>query len=362
MARGIKRRITAAVSLALGIGLFIFVLQDIGVEKIIAAISQLGWWGTAVSFLNIAIMVAGWIWSWKILLNAYDIYPSLSLITRAVIAGHTLSYITPSMYFGGEPLRIYLVSKETGASSTRITATVVLWKLLEGGTLFSLVMLGSFNAIFSGILDNSADSESLFSVPLITAGTLTVIVVWGVVAWSFVTNRHWASRICKFLQGKIPKLRERLEKVCHWLAEAENNVHDAFTHHTKAIVKVFFISLVINLTVFMRPGIYFFFSSDILFGFKELTFIFALFFFTSTFLWLTPGGIGITEFALIGIFNLVRENFPASDAVAYSLTIKGLEMVFILTGIAILIHFGAVKLPRLKRNSSPPEDEVPPPV
>ncbi len=349
MARGVKRRITVLLSITVGISLFIYILNDIGVEKIVGAIGQLGVLGTLVSFLNVCIMVFGWIWSWKILLNAYGLQPSWGLVTRAVLGGYALSYLTPSMYFGGEPLRVYMMSKELGVSSSKVTATVVIWKILEGGTLFSLVVFGSFNVVFSGALNVSEEIS-------LAAGNLLVMGAWGLMAWSFITKKHWISRFCGFLQKKLPFGKDRLTKTRSWLIEAETSVHFAFSNHTKAVLIVLVLSLIINLTVFVRPWLFFSFASggDIMFGFRNLAFIFALFFFLSTFLWLTPGGIGTSEFGLIGIFQLVNNTIPGRDVVAYSLTIKGMELFFIIIGLFILLHMGALKFPKFRKEDDPP--------
>lgn len=345
MARGIKRRITLAVSILAGIFLFVTVIQNVGgVDAIVKEIVKLGWWGALLSFVNVTAMVFGWIWSWKILLNAYGLYPSWGTLGRAVVGGYALSYLTPSMYFGGEPFRIYLVTKELNASSTQVTATIVIWKILEGGTLFSLVIIGSFNAILSGALA-VRDEVSL------TVGNFIVIGGWGLLAWSFITKRHWISRLCGVLHRKSPWGKAALARLFLWLEEAETIIHDAFSTHTKAVLQVLAISMLINLTVFVRPWIFFFFNSDVMLGFRNLSFVYALFFFLSSFLWVTPGGLGIAEGGLVEIFRLIGRNIPDQAVTAFAITVRGIELVFILVGLTILIHFGAVKLPHLRRRT-----------
>ncbi|HEY5597023.1 MAG TPA: lysylphosphatidylglycerol synthase transmembrane domain-containing protein [Candidatus Bipolaricaulota bacterium] len=343
MSKGIKRRITIAVSILTGLVLMVATIYSVGLDRIWNGMIQLGWLGAGLSFLNILAMVFGWVWTWKLLLNAYGIFPSWLIVWRAVLGGYALTYLTPSMYFGGEPLRVYLLSKETGADSSQVTATVVLWKLLEGATLFSFVLLGSVNAIFSGVLPVSQEVS-------IVVGNVLIIGGWALLAWSFITKRHWCSRTCGFLERKLHWARERLHRIREWLVAAESGIHAAFVHHGRTMWQVLGLCLLINITTFIRPWIFFQFSADYGFSFRELSFIFALFFFLSTFLWLTPGGIGISELGLIGIFQLVNGVVPAQEAVAYSLTIKSMELVFIILGISVMVHFGVVHLPRLKRN------------
>lgn len=343
MSRGFKRRLSAALSILLGLALFIFILNSINLDNVWKAIISLGTLGALLSFLNVAAMVFGWIWVWKILLNAYGLYPSWALMGRAVLGGYAVSYLTPSMYFGGEPLRIYLLTKELDASTTQVTATVVLWKFLEGLTLVSFVVIGSVNAILSGVLEGGQEV-------LIGVGNVVLIGGWGVLAWSFLTRRFWASGFCGLLKRKSPWGKERLQRLKRWLYKAEQDIHEAFVQHTTAMIKALVICFLITLTVYIRPWIFFSFSSDIGLTFKQLSFIFALFFFLSTFLWLTPGGVGISELGLIGIFQLVDSTIIPANVVAYSLTIKSIELSFILIGIFFLAHFGAVRLPYIRRS------------
>ncbi len=346
MARGVKRRVTIVLSIALGVFLFAAVVNNVGgVGAITAEIGRLGPWGGALAFANVGLMVFGWMWSWKLLLNAYGLHPSWGLLGRAVLGGYALSYLTPSMYFGGEPFRIYLVSRELQAQSAQVTATVVIWKILEGGTLFSLVIVGSFNAVLSGAMDLGEEIS-------LGVGNVLVIGGWGLLAWSFITKRHWSSRLCGVLARRVPWGRERVARICAWLDEAETVVAHAFAHHTKAVLAALAITLVVNLTVFVRPFIFFWFSGGLLLGFRNLSFIFAMYFFLSSFLWVTPGGLGISEGGLVGIFELIGRGIPARAVTAYAISVRLMELAFIVVGVGILIHFGAVKLPKLRRGKT----------
>jgi len=41
------------------------------------------------------------------------------------VSGYAVSYLTPTLYFGGEPFRALLVSDSTEAPTTRIFATII---------------------------------------------------------------------------------------------------------------------------------------------------------------------------------------------------------------------------------------------
>jgi len=349
MARGIKRRVTLALSVLAGFALLGFILYTTGLDAIWAQIVRLGAWGALLLFLDVSLMVVGWIWSWKLLLNAYGLFPSWCVMFRAIVGGYALSYLTPSMYFGGEPLRVYLVAKELGASSSQVTATVVVAKVLEGATLMTLVLIGVVNLILSGVLGGGQEASLL-----ITTLALLGALAW--LAWGLFNRRFWASRFCAWLERTLPWGKERLERLRHWLTEAELDVHQAFTEHTAAMIKALVIALLTNLTVFIRPWIFFHFTNDIAFGFKDLSLVYALFFFLSSFMWVTPGGIGVSEGGLIGIFQFL--GVGAAGAVAYSLALKGMELLYVLCGVFILVHFGLLRLPKPKPDVASEVDEA----
>ncbi|NOY09186.1 MAG: flippase-like domain-containing protein [Spirochaetes bacterium] len=78
---------------------------------------------------------------WSVLLKQAGIKRSFLSILRARISGFSVSYITPSFYFGGEPVRASLL-KDDKVTYNSLFATVTLDKYIELFSKFPAVIIG----------------------------------------------------------------------------------------------------------------------------------------------------------------------------------------------------------------------------
>jgi len=92
--------------------------------------------------------------------------------------------------------------------------------------------------------------------------------------------------------------------------------------------------------VYTRPQFFFLFSSGLHFTLPQLSLIFTFTIVLSFFLWITPGGLGTAEAALVGVFALVIPAATSAGVVAYSLTFKLAESVFVAMGMVYLARRG----------------------
>ena len=84
---------------------------------------------------------------WLILLKQAGIKRPFLDILRARLSGFAVSYITPSLSFGGEPVRASLL-KENGTPYNRLFATVTLDKYIELFSKFPVLVVGISFLIF----------------------------------------------------------------------------------------------------------------------------------------------------------------------------------------------------------------------
>ncbi|HHR85143.1 MAG TPA: hypothetical protein ENL23_02205, partial [Candidatus Acetothermia bacterium] len=102
--------------------------------------------------------------------------------------------------------------------------------------------------------------------------------------------------------------------------------------------------------VYIRPLVFFYFSSHTTFTFPQLSLVFTLSIIMSMVLWITPGGLGTGEAALIGIFALV--GIAKDGAVAFSLSYKSFELLVVAVGLLYLFHKGIGRMWHRVRNNS----------
>lgn len=334
-----KRWLTLIISVIVGLGLLIAILYYVGWRRILSEILDLGWFGFSMLFLNMILTIVLWVISWQLILCSYGLRPSWLAILKARLSGFSVSYLTPSMYFGGEPVMAYLISKELGASSTKVFATVMVTKFLEAISLVAFVYLGSFYAIFMPNLPHSQQSALFY-------GTIvfSILVLLGFI--DFAYNRLWATRLLSSLGQILPWWQGALGKAASVACKIEEDINLAFRSHLPATLAALVTNFIGTLLTYLRPQIFFYFSQHRIFTFPELSLIFALNILLAVFFWVTPGGIGVSEGGRIGIFKLV--NISTAGAVAFSFTLKAIELFFVGLGLAYIINFGLFSLVRVK--------------
>jgi hypothetical protein len=213
-------------------------------------------------------------------------------------------------------------------------------------SMILFILVGSFFAISSPALPWPEKRLLIAGVGFITFWILVGLV-------DFAWNLKWISRAIRLLGLLFRRWRAGLGRAADKVSETEDEIHDAFTVHWRGTVLAFLVQLVATFFVYMRPQVFFYFSSGQVFTFPQLSLLFTLtVILLSFFLWITPGGIGTGEAAIIGIFHLVAPSVSKHGAVAYSLMFKFAESILVAIGLYYLAQRG---IARLGRKSPPVE-------
>jgi len=340
-----KRRWRLVLSIVIGLGLLGGVLYWVGWRRILAQMHALGAAGIVSVIGSVLFAMAFWILSWWIILRSYGIRLPLSTVIGARLSGYAISYITPTLYFGGEPVRALMVTGKTDAPTTRVFATVFLERFLGGLSMIVFILVGSFFAISSPALPWPEKRALIVGVGFITFWILVGLV-------DFAWNLKWISRIIRLLGVPLKRWKGLLGRAADKVSETEDEIHAAFTVHWKGTLLAFVVQIVATSFVYMRPQVFFYFSERYVFTFPQLSLLFTLtVILLSFFLWITPGGIGTGEAAIIGIFHLVAPSITQEGAVAYSLMFKFAESILVAVGLYYLAQRGIRRIGRTKRPS-----------
>lgn len=323
-------------SVIVGLGILAAILYYVGWQGIAREIYKLGWLGCLALAANYLLTFFFWALTWRIILRSYEIDAPWRAVLRALVSGYTVGYLTPSMYFGGEPIRVYVFSKELGLPQPRLYATVFVTKLLEAVSLILFVLLGVFYALFAGGNLSQIQRQSLFYGAII----FTFWVFLGIL--NFTLNLGLATRLMRQLRRLLP-WKGLLVKAEEKVAEVEREIRQAFHQSSKlpATALALLTSFVANLLIYLRPQIFFYFTQEKLFSLADLSLVYALSVILASLFWITPGGIGIAEGGWIGILTLV--GVEKAGAVAFALMLKGFELTFVILGVSLLMEFGLLR-------------------
>ena len=155
-----------------------------------------------------------------------------------------------------------------------------------------------------------------------------------------ISGAYFVEVMQGFASGEVPStIMGRIAK-----GYTEDEIYEAFTRHWKGTLLAFLIQSLATFFVYMRPQVFFHFSAHTTFSFPQLSLLFTLNIMLSFFLWITPGGLGTSEAALIGIYKLV--GVGKEGAVAFSLVFKFVELLFVVVGLTYLFNRGLRRISR----------------
>lgn len=297
-------------------------------------LKAVGWWGFAVVVGNAFLSFFTWSLSWYVLLRAAQIRVRLKQILSPMLAASAVDYLNPSAYLGGEPVRVYWLAKTTGASLPHVSATVLLERLLAGISLLVFATLGGFFALVSPSVSRADKSAVALGL-----GAIALLLALGLI--SFSRNLQWLSRSLRFL-ARVIRWRGLLSRLATSVAEMESKIYQLFAYRLGHTLLSFFLQLVTVFLTYIRPQLFFYFTKQTLFTFPQLSLFFTLNVFINAFLWITPGGLGLTDGSRLGVFKLL--GIAISSAFAYNVLLRFVEMIQLGCGMYVLVRQGILRL------------------
>ncbi len=313
------------ISALLGILIFVFIVYQIGIQRIWENVKKITW----QNFL-ILMVLRLFYWTlrtinWKVIFEQYEAGSSLIHLFSARMCSHAVSQLTPSAQVGGEAARIYFVN----CSSKRISlASVVVDKTIEFFTTIVFTIIGVAIAITR--------------IPM--SGKIKTLLV-GTVAAASLLLLFFLSKQKKGLFGWFIELMAKmkikfkfLEKNREKIKETDELISDFYRHHRQAFLGVSLLySLLIMLwiaeihltLVFIGAANISLLDSFLITMLGELAFLFPL----------IPGSLGIYEVTYVGLFAMLGKG-----------TALGFTLVLIRRIIALL-WAGIGLIPMLKSKS-----------
>ncbi|MCF7890911.1 flippase-like domain-containing protein [Candidatus Bipolaricaulota bacterium] len=327
------RKTTTVLSVVLGLAVLAAILWYIGPAKVLRQISALGWDGFALMISSIVLTFFFWTLAWVVVMKGYGVVAPFSLSFWARIGSFAVSFLTPSLHFGGEPVRALVIERESDSSYSRIFATIVAERITMMAALVAVILIGALLGIYSQLPSDTLIYLILIS--LIFVGLVSLLIL------NFYRKMFLFTKFAAFLKRKLfwPEI---LQKVEDGVRHLEKEISMAFGQHIRHTGGAFLLDIVATVFMFIRPQIYFYYTQGRVFTIEELTLLFAMISVLSSFFWITPGGIGVSEGGFIGIFAIF--GISGSEAVAYSFSVKVIQLFFVGLGLALLARYGIMNL------------------
>ncbi|MCI2424593.1 flippase-like domain-containing protein [Candidatus Acetothermia bacterium] len=333
-------RRTILIATILGISLLAVILHIAGPRAILLRMAALGLWGALVFIINAGLIFLCTTLGWTVLLRAYGVQCRIRSVFGAMAAGHMVSYLTPSLYFGGEPVRAALMSRGFSSQSHVIVATIVVERLLAMTSSVVIIFIGS-------IVGLQSDMSFFLRWMLFAVATLAVLITFFLIV-GVISKRRGLSATFRYIQRFLPP-REWKQKAVDALTRVESEIHNAFTNYLRGTAMAALFLAAATLLTAALPFVFVYFTYGRILSLGEIALFFALHMLFGALFWITPAGIGMAEGFFTGIFNIL--GIPADGAVAFSFALRLIDVVIITNGLAYIAHRGMNWLDILWRKS-----------
>jgi len=319
-----RKGINLILSLLFGLAVFGFFFYRSGVNDVFSVFSNIHPLYLGIFFVISSLTFVPTVWRWGVVLKAHKKnIPFLSLL-KYTLVGYAVSYVTPSVKVGGEPLRAYMLNKEHNVDLKTASSTIIIEKFVEfsGGAILGLVGLFLFFSL-PGIN---------FWLKLVMSISLFLgFLILSIIYYRTVMGRGSFSSLFVFF---------RLNKIAKWknfvltIRGVEKHMHKFFVESKKAFVLSF-------LT-------YFLYMIMVVFEFKFLLLGLGLDESIRTVLLSitiagfanfipVPAALGFLEAGQASLFSLIRKE--GSIGFALSIVSRIRALIFVAIGFSLITYF-----------------------
>lgn len=314
----------------IGLLLFIFTIQQTGIDSVLKTVYFFP--APVILLVFLIIFAAAGIvasWRWKIIIESQNSCPvNFAKILGARLAAFAISYVTPAVLVGGDPVRAYMVKKESDNSLAKSFASVIIDEAIYFFTLFLFIIIG-----FLFLADHFSLPRSVFySFSAFTAfGAVVLYLFYSRLIDKSADTEGFFIFVVKTLRlDKLKYIGNRMEKII----KIEKIISGFFKNKKKVFVKAFLLSILEVLMYLAMIYVIVFYLGSMISLAQSLS-IFAILTFTSFIP--IPGSFGSLEMAVTFIFDLL--GLGKSNGFAFSLIFRLVNIMLVVAGFFTLIYF-----------------------
>lgn len=317
-----KKALLFLISLLFGVGLFIWIGETVGWGKIKNAFLVFtGWQGIVIFSLTALIALVG-TWRWKEILRGEEVKISFKNLINPYLAGFAIMFLAPILLLAGEFFRGYILKEKSSVPWSKGMASVMIDRILEWTANLVVVFFGA-----------------LFFFYKIGLPPKNLGIIFGVALFLFtVLISSFYFKIFKQERIARPILRSLgLKNFNHTnsILDIEKEIFNFFKSKKLALWKALSLSFLRTVFMYFRTWLL------IIFLGKSLGALPALSILGFTYLAAMipiPTALGSHEAIQTFAFNSL--GLGASTATAFTMIIRGAELLIALAGVTILLRLG----------------------
>lgn len=310
-----KKLLLFLVSLIVGFILFFLVMRTVGWDEIKKAFLVFtGWKGLVIFILTFLILLAG-SWKWSEILKSKGVKIPFFELFRSYLAGFSLMFLAPIIFWGGEFFRGYVLKEKNSVPWAKGMGSVVIDRILEWTVNLIIVLVGSIFFVFL------VDFPPLKLIAIFGSSFLIALLAIGLFYFKCIKKE---SIIGFFLRNNKNQP-----------LETEKEVFNFFEPKNPAMWKALGISFFRAGLMYLRTWVLILFLGKNFGPFESLS---ILGFSYLAAMIPTPTSLGSHEAIQTFAFNSF--NMGASYATAFTMIVRGAELIFALAGIIIFFRMG----------------------
>jgi uncharacterized protein (TIRG00374 family) len=131
--------------LGIGVLIVLLLLWWAGIEEVTDILRRARPYYFALAVLAYIASLLTWALRWRVLLKSLDIDARFKTILGALLAGVFINNVTPGARGGGEPVRMYYISKRTNESYGHVFATVMMDRIMDVIPVVFMLLLATLH-------------------------------------------------------------------------------------------------------------------------------------------------------------------------------------------------------------------------
>ncbi len=314
------------ISLLTGMGLFAWIGKIVGWQEIKNTFLVFtGWKGLIIFSLTCLTAIIG-NWKWKEVLKGEEVQNSFRTLLSPYLSGFSIMFLAPILLWAGEIFRSYVLKKRNLVPWSKGLASVVIDRILEWTTNLTVIFLG----VLIFLLTIGFPPKHLV---IIFGGTFFIFFL-GIFFFYFKTFKR-ESIVKLFL--KITGFEKFNQNSA--ILDVEKEIFIFFKFKKRSMWKALGLNFFRAAVMYLRVWLLIFFLG------KEVSFLPILSILGFTYLAVMipiPTALGSHEVIQTFAFNSL--GLGSSTAAAFTMIIRGAELLIALFGVVILFRLGVIFL------------------
>jgi hypothetical protein len=330
------KRLYYTLSILLGLAGLCVIPFVVGFEDLLRTIGQVGWLGILIFIANSSCTLIIPAMGWWLLMRAEGIPVSLGTTVLANLMGFPLNFVTPSMYLGGEPLKVVYISRVCNVTKRRVLATIIVAKFQELGGLILAMIVATALLVWHTDYFTVRNEALLVVVMLVLAG------LCGIVLYTFIGRLQPLVTLLDFLT-RSHLLVSQIARVRAYAEELEERLHTVFADRPRVFCLAQAVTCLSAVSVFIRPWIFFRTLPNFGIGFDQLCILFVLTTLVNAFT-LIPGALGLFEATMAGYAD--ASGLGDDKGAAFAIVNRISDLTLVTLGCWLIAHYGLARIAR----------------